>query len=937
MELHAVSAREGFSIKTKLGLFNTNIAVTGYDYFVRNFNFRPDAAGYTFYQDTEANAVANALALDAIALGSFIIQISTGDMVVASGMAIQPAIDAANPGDAIDVGAGHYEEQLYVNKDNLSITGAGVGTTFIDSPTNLPLFFVTSPNNNFPVVFVEDADGVAFADLTLDGLGRGNANYRFQGFGYFNAGGSLTNIHVANVMDTPFSGSQHGVGVYNYATDGGPHVFNMTDVLVDGFQKTAVALNGDGVTGDLLRVDTTGAGPTAVTAQNGIQVGFDAVFNAEDCDVSGIAYTGPDWSASGVLAFANGIANFNDCNIDGCQTSAYFSDGGGSFDNSTVTNPLGDALYAYSGGAKSKGGGTRLPAQPYDDDLVRSGNKAAISVSIDGSTFTGVGAVDSWGPTAYGYGPITFSVTNSTVDNWDLGVVMYDFGGAVINATVNQNSILNSGSYAVYSNTNNEQDASLNYYGVADPSAMVGEPGSIKISPWYALPIGTSPMTWGTNSSIKAAIAVANGGDTINVTSGLYVENGQIVVDKDLSIIGDAGVRPVVQTDSDTSTSGDPRGWWLQTAGTHLVLRNLELDGTGHLIYQGIRSHGSGELDNCALRNITFNPSGPTYGGVGLAAFGAGNGNWDVTDCTFDNMGRIGCLLFGTGLTNSSFVGNTYTGKGAGDWLDYACDISAGAVVNVSGNTISACEGVASVDGSTSAGLLVTTYFAPGTTATINNNNINGNSTGVAVGFDAADVSVVSGTGNDFSGNIEYGVTNTSNNFVDFLGNDWGAASGPFHPILNPAGAGVEVGDYVLFDPMTGAAMAGVGITPSTVGPVACGETVTLTVSYTSDVDTPDMFLYDLTLSASAGFPCLRLKPGGFVSQDPFGGSTQSENFLVYSNGGGTWTVTGFHGGGNGPAIPGSTTVDLFTVDVTTVTEGLANVTISNLTLRDPD
>jgi hypothetical protein len=209
--------------------------------------------------------------------------------------------------------------------------------------------------------------------------------------------------------------------------------------------------------------------------------------------------------------------------------------------------------------------------------------------------------------------------------------------------------------------------------------------------------------------SIKAAIIAANSGDTIDVAGGTYVEPGQIPVDKSVNVIGDPGDRAIVMTDQNTGSSGDSRGWWLHSPGTHLVLRNLELDGTGYLVYQGIRSTGSGELDNCALRNITFNESGPTYGGVALAAFGAGN--WDVTDCNFDNIGRVGILAFGAGLTGSSFVGNTYTGKGPGDWLDYACDISSGAVMTVEGNTITACEGVASSDGSNSAALLVTTTF----------------------------------------------------------------------------------------------------------------------------------------------------------------------------------------------------------------------------------
>jgi len=412
-------------------------------------------------------------------------------------LAIQPALDAANPNDAITVAAGHYEGQLHVTVPGVSVTGAGVGATFIDCPPTLTLSFTTSAAN-FPVVFVDGVEGVAFANLTLDGLGRGNANYRFQGFGFNNGGGSLTNVSVLNVMDTPFSGAQHGVGVYCNADDGGPHAFTMTDVLVEGFQKTAVAINGAGIDADLLRVTTTGAGPTDVTAQNGLQVGYGAVTDAVDCLVTGMDYTGADWSASGVLSVADGIANFDGCDIDACQTSVYFSDGGGSFNNGTVTNPTGDAMYAYSSGAKAVGDNPPRPAQPFDITRGKA-NKAAITVSIDGSTFTGAGAVDSWGPTAYGYGPINFTIDNSTVTNWDYGVVIYDFGGLDVTAQGAGNTLSGNLSYGAYSNApgladlrnNNWGDASGPLHAAQNPLGLGdGVSDAILYIPWIGRTVG---------------------------------------------------------------------------------------------------------------------------------------------------------------------------------------------------------------------------------------------------------------------------------------------------------------------------------------------------------------------------------------------------------------------------------------------------------------
>ncbi|GAB5374581.1 MAG: hypothetical protein AcusKO_10430 [Acuticoccus sp.] len=68
------------------------------------------------------------------------------------------------------------------------------------------------------------------------------------------------------------------------------------------------------------------------------------------------------------------------------------------------------------------------------------------------------------------------------------------------------------------------------------------------------------------------------------------------------------------------------------------------------------------------------------------------------------------------------FVDNTYTARAPAITSNYALDIAAGANILVEGNTISNNIGVADVDGSTSAGFLVTTFFAPGTTATVRDN-----------------------------------------------------------------------------------------------------------------------------------------------------------------------------------------------------------------------
>jgi hypothetical protein len=96
---------------------------------------------------------------------------------------------------------------------------------------------------------------------------------------------------------------------------------------------------------------------------------------------------------------------------------------------------------------------------------------------------------------------------------------------------------------------------------------------------------------------------------------------------------------------------------------------------------------------------------------------------------------------------------------------------------------------VASSDGSTSAGILVTTYYGGGTTALITYNTLTGNTGGIAVGYDGSDTSVVTAHFNTIDGNTSYGVDTTAP-AVDAESNWWGDASGP-------SGQGPGTGDAV--------------------------------------------------------------------------------------------------------------------------------------------
>jgi hypothetical protein len=333
-------------------------------------------------------------------------------------------------------------------------------------------------------------------------------------------------------------------------------------------------------------------------------------------------------------------------------------------------------------------------------------------------------------------------------------------------------------------------------------------------SQWYVATTGNDATGSGGPGNpwktIQYAIhnSLVLGGSTINVAAGTYTEIGQIVIDKNLSIVGADKATAIIKPAGDTGTDGDARGWFLVNSGVAFNLSNVTLDGTGRLVNIAINSHGSGTINNNIIQNMGYNPSGPDYAGRAIALWDA---SMTVSSNTIQNFGRIGVYV-GSGVTAAVIDGNIMTGKGIGDHLDYGVEVERGGVAQIQNNVISNCCGVASVDGSTSAGILATTYYAPGTTASVTGNTITGNTYGIAVGYDATDTAVLTAHNNDIYGNSDYGVFTTSTTVtVNAENNWWGDNSGPLDTSddsgsggwYNPNGLGDKVSDLVDYDPWT--------------------------------------------------------------------------------------------------------------------------------------
>lgn len=332
---------------------------------------------------------------------------------------IQAAIDSANSADTIVIPQGVFEGQIEISKD-LMLTGQGDDKTIIKGYSNMPLYFTTS-NNNYPIIYVHDAANVILKNLGVDGDGKGNSNYRYQGVAYDNAGGVINRVHVKNIIETPFNGNQHGIGIFANAQNGIPRDITIQSCTIDNFQKTGISLAGTDLMAHLSDNQITGAGQigTPLPAQNGIQfygtAGGDIISNRVlDC-----WYTPNTWTATGILLYNN-------------------------------TNPIevrknylrnNDAhIYAYNSDAT------------ISDNTMKDANYGIISYSY-GSNMNTV-------------------ITNNDIMNASTAVGIYEGNGTSVIASVNENSFTNNTALAIDNGTASKINATCNWYGTIDTDSI---------------------------------------------------------------------------------------------------------------------------------------------------------------------------------------------------------------------------------------------------------------------------------------------------------------------------------------------------------------------------------------------------------------------------------------------------------------------------------
>jgi hypothetical protein len=287
--------------------------------------------------------------------------------------------------------------------------------------------------------------------------------------------------------------------------------------------------------------------------------------------------------------------------------------------------------------------------------------------------------------------------------------------------------------------------------------------------------------------NIQDAIEDAESGDVINVGAGTYVEDGQIVIDKDLTIIGEGKTKTILKPNyTSTGIYTEGAGWFYIKSGISATIKNLTLDGEGQIINTAIQSRGNVVVENCLIKNIYEKQ----YFGFGIQLLDGTNNT--IINSEFENIERVGIHVRGgkNGVTDviATITDCIYTGRGEGDYLEYGIEFGGGGSGTVDNFTVLDVLGEDS--GWDSAGILATTLYGEGTSVNIKNSTFSNNLVGIIVGYNDSDTTTLIATKNAFVGNLQYGIRAKAQVTATAEENWWGSQDGP-------SGEGPGSGDAV--------------------------------------------------------------------------------------------------------------------------------------------
>jgi parallel beta-helix repeat protein len=341
-------------------------------------------------------------------------------------------------GSTVKVWPGTYSEQVSIAKANLTLDGAGIGSTIV-KPASVTAN-TTSLYSGAPIatiILVNGVTGVTIKDLTVDGSSAAfnSCSPGYMGIFYRNASGTIDSTRVTNIFHPSARGCQSVIGIFAQSGGGGGSTVQVSSSTVDNYGKNGITCNELGTACTISGNTVTGRGPVGAgdAAQNGIQLGFGATGTVDGNTVSNNSYTGPNWAATDVLVVSANVGITGNTLNNG-QLGLYYIDGSGTISGNTVSaSTAGVGRPDYWGIAVSDPPG--LSPSPFEERAAppAGGFSAApmgagvMTVVVSGNTLTGDGSASSVGLEAdAGWGPqdVSFTASGNTISNWGTGVTV---------------------------------------------------------------------------------------------------------------------------------------------------------------------------------------------------------------------------------------------------------------------------------------------------------------------------------------------------------------------------------------------------------------------------------------------------------------------------------------------------------------------------------
>ncbi len=299
---------------------------------------------------------------------------------------IQAAIDAAASGDTISVAAGTYDAFSINGKTNLTITGAGAGSTII-KPTTL---INTGVGHKYTTdmqasVFVNNSTGITIQGMSVGDNGNTPGSGGPDALIFWNASsGSINSTAVTGTYT--INGVQTGQGIAVDAGSGQITNLTVNNTAISGFQKNGIdAVDGNSmssapgtITLTIKSGSITGAGSTGVIAQNGVllwnQGGGSVTGSINGTSISNLHYTGVNNQDVGVYTYGTNATFTSVSNVGFTNTDLYLANNGNAAIDATTGN-------TFDGITPASASGTQIATiENKMDDLMNDSSAAPVYI-----------------------------------------------------------------------------------------------------------------------------------------------------------------------------------------------------------------------------------------------------------------------------------------------------------------------------------------------------------------------------------------------------------------------------------------------------------------------------------------------------------------------------------------------------------------------------